>query len=1401
MWSTPYSVWASITSSQDEKIAKFERFLWPSALPAHRLFKAEEEKTAAGILPLANHEGNLYVLLGKRNDHPEWCNFGGGSKSDESYLNETAAQELLEESCGLYAVDPDALHASFSHTVQTPELTYRMYIRQFQYLDSLHFLDRLNEAKDGSSKEYTDFAWFKLRALINWAKDTTYKLSLQDFHPQDQQRFSSNFDNEMFSLFGPFATMMREQSVLKILTSGNRHRNVHTFRRLERGEESSETFTVRVGWYPVQTTVQDTEGLKPSDAAYLVPYGRNAVGNIFAEKTYEKIEDGTVIDSLSFPVLFNPEAERKTVATTVVKKAHTLMELISLPKFEKGEDAPEPSPIPEKWKVLVEEFRKATPTERHLKWVLKNQFLEGRTLEAYRGNFRAYLEAMNNQSRMENRGKIDITDEAIDQLATLLHQEVEALQHPIDPRFPLYHGAVGQIGELYTIFSYLKEILRINPLKGAHLANPHFSSVEMNPIFLNGVRGTDMYFQKFLEILKKPENQNLTHAQAFYKEFIKDNSSPNYDPFVVLNRICANPALTCGPGLSTSTSNSIEYWLKGHSVTLPPIENIFPETLALLGTKGEFTAFNSIFTQYYGLLKENETNGVMFQMFVSPALLNVATHSYNHHCTETYVDDPILGPFNNIFQYEKFFQVGIDPSKDSSFAYPEIWAYFTPDQTQHDLRILSYRKNDLPSAQHKQLISSLKDLVDHMTIRWLTQRTRLMDGALYEGNPTLYKLHRMVSLYHAGESTQDSLPQGSLEHLINLGNVQGVETFITHHPEVIDALPEKYCHDLLLGAIYEGNDEMATLLSKTFYNQENYVELLTEKEAILIVQFMLNNAENPKTAFDLNILHKLNEKFSLQDFSKRYMKMWLGGNFNPQGFSNHLEKIESLVDFFGDDFIFYLVKSITLCGTQYPLLIKKLAEPTIKAKIKNPVFLRKWFDAIDLEHQQSKPSFGSEVINIFKTLEIDPTILYKEKPLINYLIENMQIDILSSHPAVTTFQNSTGKNIRQLMEEDILLGNIFSLGWPRLGAPPGLINLSSNFNFLNDSIMKNSSQGIYEGLQGVYPPYRSQIMEFLDKWYFYEKHIHEQYWQRGASLTDSDRFKELTAELERLEPYGVMKFFRMMISFKPPLLDSLRENYADNWNKDEDILKDKLKQACIDNDLNTLEIVTTDPKWRYLFLPTLATAFKNKSLESVVFLFQNYPARLPFDSSSIYDLDKSQVFIGYNAMSDTFPNWIEDILCKMPPEKGKKIVESLRSLYPSLHTLKTEEKNLLINYFSPQDIFNMKPFNSQESLGYGLIVSGNIEAQDRLWVEKLVPFFREKSSSGVPYGVYILLNTVMHNSFDSFKDLLKPEWILEPLYSDISVLDMLKRQGPSLQEKFSAFLKEHGLMEYIAGNL
>jgi NUDIX domain-containing protein len=55
---------------------------------------------AAGVLPVAIHDGQLYLLLGRERYYNTWCGFGGGRDDSESIL-QTAGREFMEESMAI----------------------------------------------------------------------------------------------------------------------------------------------------------------------------------------------------------------------------------------------------------------------------------------------------------------------------------------------------------------------------------------------------------------------------------------------------------------------------------------------------------------------------------------------------------------------------------------------------------------------------------------------------------------------------------------------------------------------------------------------------------------------------------------------------------------------------------------------------------------------------------------------------------------------------------------------------------------------------------------------------------------------------------------------------------------------------------------------------------------------------------------------------------------------------------------------------------------------------------------------------------------------------------------------------------------------------------------------------
>ena len=47
-----------------------------------------------GLLPVTEHDGKIYFLLGREHDEKQWSDFGGGREGNESHY-ETALRDCL----------------------------------------------------------------------------------------------------------------------------------------------------------------------------------------------------------------------------------------------------------------------------------------------------------------------------------------------------------------------------------------------------------------------------------------------------------------------------------------------------------------------------------------------------------------------------------------------------------------------------------------------------------------------------------------------------------------------------------------------------------------------------------------------------------------------------------------------------------------------------------------------------------------------------------------------------------------------------------------------------------------------------------------------------------------------------------------------------------------------------------------------------------------------------------------------------------------------------------------------------------------------------------------------------------------------------------------------------------
>ena len=118
---------------------------------------------AAGILPVAVHDGTPFVLLGKdsRCKGGKWSDFAGGGEAVDETPRHTALRELDEETGGCVSMTLDDLQNCmvFQSTTPSGKVLHR-YIVRVEY--DPHLPARFSGSKDD---EKAGIDWFPLGAL------------------------------------------------------------------------------------------------------------------------------------------------------------------------------------------------------------------------------------------------------------------------------------------------------------------------------------------------------------------------------------------------------------------------------------------------------------------------------------------------------------------------------------------------------------------------------------------------------------------------------------------------------------------------------------------------------------------------------------------------------------------------------------------------------------------------------------------------------------------------------------------------------------------------------------------------------------------------------------------------------------------------------------------------------------------------------------------------------------------------------------------------------------------------------------------------------------------------------------------------------------------------------------
>lgn len=417
------------------------------AFPTAKTFKANSAHTAAGALLYAYNEGIPYILLGQRKDCKEYCNLGGKSEDKHKTLAETAAQEVEEESLGVYAFNPTLLEQQpYVDLYSSPQL-YRTYFQKVEYVPSEYLNKKLGQAKKPESEEYYEFIWVPLETIYTRVSEGTSSFLHR---------------GKKINLYRPFMDSLSTPTSLEFLkkTMLVKPKKIRLRNRLYLNG-NKENPEIKIHW-----DIPYAEKNSPSAAP--VPLGQNA----FREKVVKKqiiFKLPSLTTTLEQSIPIDPAKEKKAFAHSVAAKQSLLLEIKALNEKNKKEF----DPLENGWPY------KLTPTDLHL--ILCN------------AGFKKIFDEFEQHQSLEILQK-DLSTAFAKVFATksdyLAYRTAEAIAfahtHSSWPAFS--HGMSSGVAHLTKVFTALHQHLIGDPLSEYY-----------------AMRGTHLYF-KDIEDLKGVKN-------------------------------------------------------------------------------------------------------------------------------------------------------------------------------------------------------------------------------------------------------------------------------------------------------------------------------------------------------------------------------------------------------------------------------------------------------------------------------------------------------------------------------------------------------------------------------------------------------------------------------------------------------------------------------------------------------------------------------------------------------------------------------------------------------------------------------------------------------------------------------------------------------------------------------
>ncbi|MEI8295830.1 MAG: hypothetical protein WCG04_04840, partial [Alphaproteobacteria bacterium] len=741
--------------------------------PAPLTVAGQHGKTAAGILHYALHEGDIRILLGRRDDsrheHGDWCNFGGGSEEahdgagvddgdDErkdrpqqqplSDLSTDAARESAEESNRIYAPHPRVLrHQPFIDVITEKAgapFLHRMYWQQVQYVAPEIFRAKLEDAS-GHNKEYTDFMWVRAGDLFNAATTENPLLQVGD-----------RKINIFAPLFATLSTVSGKGFLEHLSTRKSLRAHSNLYYHLG-GAGTPEQF--------YQRPLYDADAVLAEAVA--------AHGMAMTEIKRRQLQARPLparTPTAAEAAWWNPHCDES------ISRIH--LRIVLGPDYKTPEQfAGEQNPRREAELANIRTYF--------------NRYAAAEYEQKNQGDDE------DKEHKAEFKRAIRLRDSDYELFADALAFEEANKAWPT-----FYHGANANLNNLFKSFTALRELIVLKPLDG-----------------LAALRGTDIYFrdgsmQEFLTRTGYHEN-DLTQASMLFLNF----------------------TLFAGRQTTVSTSSSVEYVINDHSVNEPDLAARFEEALALAGfSKPVYTYFQSLFEQHFKYRCAPLANSVLLAVSQNPQNIDAHSyptggggHRYAVPTTSQVLHD-IQAEYEHGKAKEKEASVGFagDPDKRRAL-FPENRLFLHPDRVMDytQTRIQFFDRFPLSQRERQVYDQEMRQTTVAMLAEWLAQKSTVMEGSFLE-YPALKTLYNMAYKGVTGHELQETPSVDGFIHLVRNGHLEAVKRYIASYPQVLEH--EAIQANVLMNTVLESdNPEFIDYCVQNIFRR-NLNALLTQQE-------------------------------------------------------------------------------------------------------------------------------------------------------------------------------------------------------------------------------------------------------------------------------------------------------------------------------------------------------------------------------------------------------------------------------------------------------------------------------------------------------------------------------------------------------------------------------------------